>query len=371
MARVQHQIQPQTTSWRFYTRPQETWDAMYEDCVHARHSIEFEQYILENDSVGRRFMELFIEKAKAGIKIFLICDKYGSQLLCDSPLVRQLRRHGGHVHFYNAWGGWKRLTPWLWLPRTHTKTLLVDSRIAYTGGVCIAERMRHWRDTHMRITGPVIAQVRQAFDDIERKVSRRWRLKKAKERPPQDSAEGGRFSYFLNRPLQRRHAIYKELLAAVTKAEKYIYITTAFFVPDRRFLALLKKAHDRGVDIRVLVPERSDVLPADWICLSYTPRFLRAGLRVYHYQENILHSKTAIIDDSWGTVGSTNFDLLSFFHNREANIITTDREAIAALKEQFFRDLDFSAEITRHNFRNVPRWKIVLGYVTRIMKVFL
>ncbi len=350
-------------SWRFFYRPNETWDAMYRDCQAARTSIEFEQYIMENDAVGRRFMELFIAKAKEGLKIFLICDTFGSAMLVRSSLVKQLRRHGGRLHFYNAINVWTIVMPWRWFPRTHTKTLLIDSSIAYTGGVCMAERMRHWRDTHMRVTGPVVEQIRQAFDDIEnrilRKKAKRMRLRR-----------NHRFLYFINRPKQKHCGVYNELVRAVSEAKQYIYITSAFFVLNRRFLALLRQAQARGVDIKILVPEYSDVWPADWICLSYTPRFLKAGLRIFHYQETVLHSKTAIIDDSWATVGSTNFDVISFFYNREANIVITEKEAIADLKQQFFADLHCSTELTWEGWRNVPLWKKLAGRAARMLKVF-
>lgn len=351
-------------SWRFFHRPHETWEAMYYDCREARESIEFEQYILENDAVGRRFMELFIEKAKEGLKIFLICDTFGSALLYRSSLVKRLRRHGGRLHFYNAISTWMIIMPWRWFPRTHTKTLLIDSSIAYTGGVCMAERMRHWRDTHVRVTGPVIAQIRQAFDDIENRILRK--KSKGISHVPKDS----HFLYYLNLPKQKRHAIYKEMSKAVADARQYIYITSAFFIPDHHFLDLLKQAHARGVDVKVLVPEHSDVFLADWVCLSYTPRFLDAGLRIFHYRETVLHSKTAIIDDKWGTVGSTNFDVISFFHNREANIVITDKEALADLKQQFFTDLHCSTELTWEGWGHVPLWKKSAGYAARILKAF-
>lgn len=352
-------------SWRFYHRVHEAWEDMYRDCAAATKSIEFEQYIFENDSVGRRFMELFIEKAKAGLKVFVICDMFGSSLLARSPLVRKLRRHGGRMHFYNPLSGWNIMTPWRWFPRTHLKTLLIDSQVAYAGGVCIAERMRHWRDTHVRITGPVIQQVRRAFDDIENRILRK------KTNGIADMKNERRFLYFLNRPKQEKYAVYKEMLKAINEARSYIYITTAFFIPNRRFLRLLKQASQRGVEVLVLMPEHSDVFMADWICLSYTKRYLRAGVRLFHYRETVLHSKTAIIDDTWGTVGSTNFDVISFFYNREANVMISDLEAIAELKRQFFEDLKLSTEMTWERWRkDIPLWKKIAGYAGRILKMF-
>lgn len=338
---------------------------MYQDCANAKYSIEFEQYILENDSIGRRFMELFIQKAKEGLKVFLICDTFGSSLLYRSKLVRKLRKYGGRLHFYNAYNGWTMWLPWHWFPRTHTKTLLIDSKIAYTGGVCMAERMRSWRDTHIRITGPVALQIRYAFDDIESRIMHRH-----SKHSMHQIATNSAFRYFLNRPQQNRCEVYEEFTRAIAQAKKYIYITSAFFIPNDDFLKLLKEAHSRGVDIKILVPQRSDVVIADWICLSYTLDFFAAGLRVFHYRQTVLHSKTAIIDDQWGTVGSTNFDVISFFHNREANIVTTNIEAIAQLKRQFLEDLEHSTELTWQAWLNISSWKKWAGHAARILKVF-
>lgn len=350
--------------WQFYFRPHTTWEAMYRDCENAKSSIEFEQYILEDDAVGRRFMELFIEKARSGLKLLLICDRFGSALLSKSKQVEEFREAGGKLYFYNPIRGWKIFAPWKWFPRTHTKTLLIDSEIAYTGGVCLAERMSGWRDTHVRMSGPVVEQIREAFDDIESRVSRRHGHQITRRQKIRD------FIYLMNRPREKRHAIYHEFLKAATEAQKYIYITSAYFIPNYRFLKVMKAAAVRGVDVRVLVPETSDVILADWLRLSYTRRFFESGLRLYHYRETVLHSKTAIIDDSWATVGSTNFDVISFFHNREANVVISDPDAIADLKTQFFKDLEVSVEFTLESWRQVPLWKKIAGYSVRIIKVF-
>lgn len=351
-------------SWQFFYRPKDTWEAMYRDCANARHSIEFEQYILEHDAVGKRFMELFIQKARAGLKIFLICDKFGSNKLSRSPLVQELRDAGGHIHFYHTLKFWHFFTPWKWFPRTHVKTLLIDSEIAYTGGVCMVERMRDWRDTHMRLTGPITRQVRSVFDTLERKLQTHW-----PRRTPRFTVEGN-FQYLLSRPLRRRCTVYSEIIKSIANAQDYIYIASAYFIPNRRFVHQLRLASRRGVDIRILVPEHSDVPLADWIRLSYTPRFLKAGMRIFHYRENVLHSKIAMIDDKWATVGSTNFDVISFFHNREGNVVITETEAIRELKSQFNNDMGHSAELTWDAWRLVPWWKKAAGWMARSIKVF-
>jgi cardiolipin synthase A/B len=363
-------LKPDQYSWRFYLKSNEAWDAMYRDCEQATSSIELEQYIHENDPLGQRFLKLFIRKAREGIRVFVICDKFGSLKLYGSPLVRKLRKSGGYFCFYNPITRWDIFKPWRWFPRTHTKTLLIDSRVAYAGGVCMAARMYGWRDTQVRVTGPVVTQVRRAFDEIEkRNFGKKARHDNIIVNLSTVEARR-RFAYLLNQPRFSKHAVYDALVHAVANSRKYIYITTAYFIPNEHFFGLLEEAHRRGVEIMVMVPQFSDVPVADWLCLSYFGRLLDTGVRVFLYQESILHSKTAVIDDSWATVGSTNFDVISFFHNREANLVVTDKAAIADLKAHFLRDLLYSRELTREGWQQIPLWKKMAGRATRLIKIF-
>lgn len=353
---------PEDEEWKLFHRPNDAWQSMYADCSAATHSIEFEQYMLENDDLGKRFIQLFIDKARQGIKVFIICDMFGSIFLLRSQLVSELRRQGGIVYFYNTLYIWKLLLPWLWFPRTHVKTLLIDSRIGYTGGVCMAEKMRYWRDTHIRLTGPVVQQMRKSFDDMEKRLNRRY-VKRTRRIP-----RSLHFAYFLSRPAQRQLQVYEEISRAVDEAREYIYITSAYFMPPKPFIANLQRAAARNVDVRILVPARSDVLAADYIFLSYAKKYLSAGLRIYQYQATVLHSKTAIIDDRWSTIGSTNFDVLSFVRNREGNVVSTDPVIIHELKKQFFCDLDESEELT---LKRIPLWKTLVGRAARLLRVAL
>lgn len=352
-------------SWQFYLEAQDIWEAMYRDCEQAVTSIELEQYILGNDALGCRFMELFIKKAAQGVKVFVICDKFGSMRLFGSPLIRKLRRNGGCFHFYNSITRWNILTPWWWFPRTHIKTLLVDSSIAYVGSACMAQRMARWRDTHLRITGSAVSHIRQAFDDIEHSILRH---KKPALTPVPPQHDG--FRYVLNQPRLARCDVYRELADAISHAQHYIYIAAGFFVPHNRFFDLLKQASARGVEIILLVPERSDVALADWICLSYGGRLLDSGVRAFRYQPQNLHCKTAVIDDIWATVGSANFDVISFFHNREANLMITNHHTIYELKQQFLLDLAHSRELTSGDWNRLPLWKKAVGYAARTLKIF-
>ena len=353
-------------SWRFYLSPHEAWDAMYQDCQNATQSIELEQYIIENERLGQKFLQLFIEKAKQGVNVFVICDYYGSQSLAHSVLVKELGASGGQFHFYHALGVLRHLWPKKWFPRTHIKTLLVDSSIAYTGGVCLAERMENWRDTQIRITGRVTIQVKAAFNEIEKAVTHRafTRIRNKKHVSEE-------FSYLQTSPISFPHRIYRELISALGSAEHHIYLCTAFFAPNRRFRRTLMKAQARGVRVVLLVPMKSDIIIADWLCLSYASTLLKAGVEIFRYKDRVLHAKTVVIDNDWATVGSTNMDILSFFLNREANLIIKNRKAVAELEQQFLRDIGQSERLTLERLEQRPFFEKIIGYLARILKAFL
>ena len=366
--------QATTTRWHYYLYSRDAWDAMYKDCNEAQTSIAYEQYILDNDEVGRRFMDLFIRKAKEGVQVVLVCDQFGSRRLYKSAIVDEFRKAGGQFYFYHPVNFFTKLVPWLCFPRTHTKTLLIDSQIAYGGGVCVAEYMHTWRDTQMRVIGPVTHQIEYRFNELisqltssrgEKILRRLWHIG---HRQPSLPADDG-FQYQMNRPGRASYAMYKDIMRAIGRAEQYVYITSAFFIPGHRFFKQIRKARERGVDVRVMLPQKSDVPLADLICMSYFHKLLKDGIRIFYYQPTVLHTKSAVVDGKWATVGSTNFDLLSFFYNREANFIVTDTAAISQLEQHFYNDLQACVEVTREYLRQVPLWKKIVGYAGRIIKM--
>lgn len=287
-------------SWQFYISMRSSWNAMYHDCEHAKKSIDLEQYILENDEMGQKFLKLFIKKAQEGLRIKLVCDPFGSRSLRGAPLIEEFRKAGGVFKFYQPLRGLQIFMPNHWFPRTHVKTLLVDSEIIYVGGVCIAKRMEGWRDTHLRLAGAIAKEVEKAFDHRTKN-------------PPPKQHKNKNFFYLYNRPYGKMHIIYKELILHIRQARKYIYISTAFFIPNQKFLLEMQTAAERGVEVKIIVTQNSDIRLADWVALSYLGKLVRKKVRVFHYNQTVFHCKTVIIDDEWATVGSTNMDILSFF----------------------------------------------------------
>lgn len=346
-------------SWQFYLSAKEAWDAMYSGCEIAVESIKLEQYIFENDELGQKFLALFIKKAQQGVKISLLFDPFGSSSLHNSPLIEELQKAGATIHFYQPLKLRYLFSPKRWFPRTHIKTLLIDSKIVYTGGVCICKRMENWRDTHLRISGPIAHEVKRRFAFRKKNALARWDFKnKIKED----------FYYIENLPLRYFPVIYHELTEQIKKAQHYIYIATAFFIPDERFLFLLKKAVRRGVQVVVITSQHSDSHLADYMAILYFERLVKHKVRAFHYHKDVFHCKTMVVDGNWATVGSTNMDILSFFYNREANVVIRDRTAIAELESHFINDLKDSTEFTKCSANSVPLWKRVFGFFATSIK---
>ena len=330
---------------------------MYEDCAQARHSIEMEQYILNNDEVGQKFMRLFIDKAKSGVDVHLLCDEVGSRSFINSDMVASLRQSGGHFAFYNSLKFIDLFKPQRFFPRTHAKALVIDGAIGYIGGVCFAKEMAGWRDTQIRVTGPVVQQMQEALQRNRRSGGYAPRPDKYQH----EDIHGRDFHYIQNDPGWFRHPIYEALLEAIRNANETICISEAFFIPTRRLRRYLRHAALRGVEVTILVPETSDFLLADWVSLSYAARLLDAGVRIFHYMPTNLHTKTVVVDDNWAMVGSCNMDPLSFFHNRESNLIIQDRKVIETMRADFQNDLKSSNEVMLPVLRRVPLWKKLLG----------
>jgi cardiolipin synthase len=338
---------------------------MYVDCLRARKSIEFEQYILRDDAAGRRFLDLFVLKAREGLNVRLMLDGVGSRNLLASPMVDEIRRAGGRVYFYNVLG-WRNLFSLeKWFPRNHNKTMLVDGEIAFIGSVCLSEEMRHWRDMHVRCTGEVAADVREDFRHLWDQAARRITIPSGRAK---SHKSGAPWKYVVSHQLLRPNALYRELLREIRKARSSVCLVTPYFLPPWHLRRALRAAARRGVDVRVMRSERTDVPFADYVSHSYYPKLLKLGMRIFHFSRTVLHAKYAVIDDRWATIGSTNMDYLSLLRNREANIVVRDAPTVAAIRGHFDRDLLDCKEAGMAYYYRIPLVQKVIGYLGRGMR---
>jgi cardiolipin synthase len=331
---------------------------MHADCAAARECIDIEQYIFGTDEIGKRFFELLKRKKREGVHVRIICDAVGSFDLLNSDIEKVLVAEGIEIRFFNPIKPWRIGNISSWFRRDHRKLLLVDKAIAYTGGVGIEDRMANWRDTAVRMVGPVVMETQNDFDQMWTNLPRRTF---ARLRPM--SRDGEEFSFLTNSPRFHRRYIYHDLRKAIRQAKKYIYLASPYFVPSIKIFTSLRKAARRGVDVRILLSKTSDVHIADVATGSYFLLALHAGIKIYLYDHaTVFHAKTGAIDDIWGSVGSANIDNLSLLLNFEGNIKSSDPEFVAELKRQFVEDLSGARMVEKSEWIQRP-------FLLKIMEV--
>lgn len=319
------------------------YEAMADDLAGSQSAIRLESYIFTDDEVGTAFIDLLGRAARAGIATTLRLDAAGCWGQMSNASLAKLARDGVRLVWSRAWS-WRQ--PWAFHRRNHRKLLIVDNRVAYLGGFNIHRYSsrrtvgeQRWRDTHVRITGALVGDAIAVFDRYMR-LGRLWQPR---------TTHG---IYLLpNRTAQCRHRLRCAFSDRFAMARERVWLTTPYFVPDRHSQNRLCEAAQRGVDVRLLVPVKSDVAIAQWASRAAYSRLLADRVRIFEYQPRVLHAKTALVDRDWGSVGTANFDYRSFFVNDELNLIAEDAAVNAELATQFERDLADSREVTAEPWR--------------------
>jgi cardiolipin synthase len=323
----------------------------------AQKTITLETFIYWSGDIGKQFAEALADKAKSGVKVHLLLDWLGCDKI-DASYVDMIRDAGGQVEKFHPlrWHNLGRLND-----RNHRKVLVVDGSIGFTGGVGIAEEWTgraqdaaHWRDSHFRVQGPVVAQMQAVFLDSWMKAT--GHVLHGDDYFPQLSSAGDSHAQmFSSSPSGGSESMHLMYLLAITAAERSILLANAYFIPDKLTLRTLIDALERGVRVRIMTPgkhiDSAIVRRASRACWG---DLLRAGAEIYEYQLTMFHCKTMVIDDCMVSVGSTNFDPRSFRLNDEANLNVYDTEAAAALSAVFEDDLLRSLLITYESWRQRP-----------------
>lgn len=330
------------TDWKLFAANQEAWSQMIEDCKNATISIDMEQFIFTPDEFGQKLIDVCVERASAGVKVRFLWDAAGSFSFFGSNIAEELRNKNIELVF------WKTLIPSYftvpnyrsWFLRNHRRTLVIDNKIGYTGSICIKDAMKNWRDTNVRLEGRVVQSMQSAFDRMWARATNR------KIPKPKRNARDPEFSYITNFPAPGRRDMYNATVDAIRDAQKYIYITTPYFVPTHRLARVLRLAAHRGVDVRILIPERSNVLAIDLGARSFFDKLLESGVRIFLYTGEMIHSKTMVIDGTWATVGSLNLDSVSLLYNFEANVISFNSKFAEELASHFVHDIQQSKEVS-------------------------
>lgn len=341
----------------------DTFSAMIEAIENATDHVNMETYIFESGATGVLFSDLLIKKQEAGVQVNLIYDGVGSILTHDS-FFKRMERKGIRVLKYHPVTPLYGVRRWSIGKRDHRKLLIVDGKIAFTGGINISgvyskwpgagrDDGSSWRDTHVQVEGPVVAELQKLFVDT-------WTaephpdLPKRNYFPPLENAGGCLVKVVAGSHEQKTNHIYATMLSAISHSRQSVHITAAYFAPGRHICNALTDAAKRGVDVKLILPSHSDTNIVFHAGRGYYTRLLKAGVRIFELEGTVLHSKTAVIDGIWSTVGSANMDYLSFKHNNEANVVMLDPDFAKEMETVFAADMAGSTEILLEKWKKRP-----------------
>lgn len=319
----------------------------------AKHHIHMEYFIIKDSDIGRRIQKHLIKKAKEGVEVRLIYDAVGSwELNKDffTPMIEVGIKVKAFLPVTLPFFG-SRLNY-----RNHRKVLVVDGKIGFLGGLNVGDeylgkekKFGFWRDTHLRITGEAIYVLQVIFLRDWFFVSKE-ELESKEYFPSQGYCGVTPVQITASGPDVYWQSIHQGIFTAISSANKCIYITTPYLVPDESILLALKTAALRGVDVRVLMPHKPDHRTVFCASKSYYMELLETGVKIYQYKKGFIHSKTIVIDDDFTTIGTTNIDIRSFQLNFEVNAFVYNSEISAEMKKHYFEDLKDSTEITLEEF---------------------
>lgn len=326
-------------------------EAMIGDIRAARVRVWMESYIFSDDAAGQAMIAAMAERARAGVEVRLMVDALGS-FSSPNSLFASLVAAGGQVHFFHALGQTLRGPKFLqtFNQRNHRKLLIVDDTIAYFGGMNVVDqsgihstadaKARHlpasagWRDVHVRLVGARQQELATTCDWLWRRVHHLPNEK----RPPWPikqmlATRQDAIFFFDSRPAFKRRRPQRVFVPLIRQAEREITLCMAYFLPTGSVLRELIRARRRGVRVRVIVPEQSDVKLVQWATRHYYEYLLKRGIRIYERQDRMLHSKAMVIDGQWSVIGSCNLDPRSFRLNLEFFAAIYSKETAAALNQ--------------------------------------
>lgn len=331
--------------------------AMLQAIRAAKKTVLFETFIYWSGDIGNEIADALSERARAGVKVHVLLHWVGSSRVEDA-IVDKMKSAGVEVRKYHPlrWYNLDRMNN-----RTHRKLLIVDGSIGFTGGVGIAPQWTgnaqdpdHWRDTHYRVEGPIVAQMQSVMLDNWSKATGKV-LHGRDYFPPLQPAGDQSAQMFASSPNGGSESMLMMMLLAITAATRAIDIANAYFVPEDITRRALVAAAKRGVRVRVIVPgEHIDTAIVRRASRGLWGELLEAGVQIHEYQPTMLHCKLMVVDGLMTTVGSTNFDVRSFRLNDEANLNIYDAAFAARQSEVFEADLKQSRRVTLQTWRARP-----------------
>ena len=351
---------------KIYTDAESKFNDLFEDIKNATDSIHLIYFIIRDDYIGNKLLELLTQKAKEGVKVRLLYDDIGS-FTTTRKIFDNLKAAGGQVtpFFPFKVGTYSKINH-----RNHRKIVVIDGKIGYMGGINVGDeyfgkkRLSPWRDTHLKITGPAVKYLQKAFsldwlfstnEDISQSLARYFPLCERSEK-------NKRVQIVCSGPDSKEEANKCAIIKMINSAKNHIYIETPYFIPDQSFMNALKLASKSGVDVRVIIPGIPDKKYVYYSTESYIGELLSAGIKVYKYK-GFIHAKMVAVDEDVVTIGTTNIDIRSFQLHFEVNAFIYDSITTGECNEIFKADLEESNEVTSaiYSKRNIKQ-RVLEGF---------
>jgi len=345
-----------------------TYAAMFAAIAQAKDHINLESYIIEDDAIGHEFATLLLAAQARGVQVNVIYDSVGG-INTPRAFFDWLKQAGIVVLEFNPVNPLQAKGAWLINNRDHRKLLIVDGLTVFLGGINISNVYSSgsvvrrpgkpdanavaWRDTDLQIEGPVVAEFQKMFMETWRK--QHGPALAAKAYFPTLTPQGKDIVRAIaSTPDDPYSLIYLTLISAIGNAEKHVHLTNAYFVPDPQLLSALTDAAARGVEVKLILPSHSDSELVFHAGRAHYAGLLKGGVQIFERQGELLHSKTAVVDGVWSTVGSTNLDWRSFLDNDEVNAVVIGREFAAQMQAMFEKDLAASLRIEPQAWADRP-----------------
>lgn len=346
---------------------------MLRDLESARDHIHFEFFKFEDDSIGRQVEEILKRKVADGVEVRVQYDDAAN--LIRKRFYQRMSQAGVEVAPFI-----KVVLPFLSRNtnyRNHRKVVVIDGRVGYVGGMNIARRYSEgirggiWRDTHMRVTGPVVSEMQTCFL-TDWQFSTKEHLADPKYYPSQPRSGNVRMQIATSGPMDEWRVIMQAMIRLISNSHSYVYIHSPYFVPTEPVMLALRNAALAGVDVRVMLPSRGDRgVTVQLASRSYVSDLLSAGVRVFFYKKGYLHSKAIVSDDRISTIGSSNMDVRSFEQNFEVNGFIYDEPVALELKQAFLADMQECDEIKAGEWDKRPKSKAFMESLARLLSPLL
>ncbi len=358
-----------------YDSGREGLAAMLAAIESARRRVHLETYILHADATGRRFLAALERRARAGVEVRLLYDGLGSFGLPESAL-EPLRAAGGDVVAFNPWSRfWPRFAP---RRRDHRKILVVDGKVAFTGGLNIGDEYANglsgaargdtWHDAHVRVEGPCVRDLEAVFLESWFRAdgpALAWHALLETENPRVGDV---RCAVLSDGPAHRRRRMRELLISALREAEHEVRLVSPYFAPGRRVLEVLAEASARGVRVALLLAgDRTDHPALQRAARAVLPGLLARGVRVHEFDDGMMHAKVACFDESWAIVGTSNLDRQSFEHSYEVNLVLEDAGLAKRLRDRIDADLARARPVDLESLARRGAWDRLLDRLAAVL----